>query len=101
MSVKNFLMIQWIHEYVTFVTSKNIEHWSRIQGFIHHLIQQRIPKRYSSKTYVCMFFTKKLSLLYIYSITIQEHLLQTGVSLGIFCLSHIYYHSITAPIEAA
>lgn len=42
MSVKIFLMIQWIHEYVTCVTSKNIEHWSRIQGFIHHLMQNDI-----------------------------------------------------------
>lgn len=91
MSEKYCRMIQWIHEYVTFVTSKNTEHWSRIQGFIHHLMQQRIPKRYSSKTYVCT---------YTYSITIQEHLSQTGVSLGIVCLSQIYYHSITAPIEA-
>lgn len=45
-------------------------------------------------------FHKKLSLLYTYSITIQEHLSQIGVSLGIVCLSQIYYHSITAPIEA-
>lgn len=91
-------MIQRIHEYVTFITNKNIEHRTRIQGFIHHLMQQRIPKLYSSNTLICMFFTKELCLSYMYSVTIPGHLTQTGVSRGIVCLSQIYYHSITEPI---
>lgn len=58
-------MIQRIHEYVTFITNKNIEHRTRIQGFIHHLMQQRIPKRYSSNTLICMFFTKELFIIHV------------------------------------
>lgn len=58
-------MIQRIHEYVTLITNKNIEHRTRIQGFIHHLMQQRIPKRYSSNTLICMFFTKELFIIHV------------------------------------
>lgn len=79
MSEKYCRMIEWIHEYVTFVTSKNTEHWSRIQGFIHHLMQQRIPKRYSSKTYVCMFFTKKL-VYYTYTVSQYRNTYRRQVS---------------------
>lgn len=79
MSEKYCRMIEWIHEYVTFVTSKNTEHWSRIQGFIHHLMQQRIPKRYSSKLmYAC--FSQKVKFI----IHVQYH--NTGTPIADRCL---------------